>query len=950
MRGWTRRVPRAELEAQVAALGARQDELEKALASAEKRAARVPKLRDRVERLEQRLADARDRRIEEQRRVKRIERRAADDREALSADAAARVAAEKQARVEEQRRRKRAERDFDGRFRALAGAARHGLHGPAGGEVPATIIDDTRRRMAGASLVEALGAGEDPGTALVSYARAVGDVRGFWLPFSVARSFEEQPGWRDTGLLARAVAAFHARYREHAGNLMSEVPRELAWRLAAPEAAVLVLSGHARMRGLPAAHELAGAPVEDTLDVTETLMAAGETTLAAALLDALPVGTPDVADTAAARVRWLRDALGRAAAAEEVDAGTDAVRFGVVGYWHPQRSAASMNIGDYTQSVAALGHVLRCEDVELTGTSPLDEAGRELAARAREVSPRPSPRVPVQLVEVNRDASGWDAVPEDTWLIAFGWHSHAARLGRFGFPYHPNVRPIFVSFHCNRREMLTDEAIAYLREWGPVGCRDWYTVDLLTQLDVPAFFSGCLTTTIDGYFGPAPEDDETRGRAFVDVAAPAGAVRIAQEYDEVRDAGLAANLRESLAVLDSYRARFSEIVTSRLHCYLPSTSIGIDVDFKPKRRSDIRFEGLADASADDLAEMRGGIRDRLLAPVVTAILERRTPAEVLATWREITEPLVEEHAARRQAPVAWPALPFSLDDEAPAAAQVGDPAPRDAVDICMAFDSSYLAQLHTVTGAIVRHTERHVRLWLLHRDVDAQAAREFESAFPEVAVTWIDCSRVEHGQVTRMIAHISTSTMDRLLIPHLLPSVSRVLYLDLDLLPRADVGELFDIDLDGAPLAARPAGSDLHTSGFRDFVQVVTRIPKASSAGWDFMHAMHQRFAADFRPFNAGVLVMDLDRMREDGFTERFGALAGAYGLHDQDVLNAYAGADYRPLAAHWNHFPNREHVEDPRIVHWLGPAKPWGRAAVPYADEWRAAGAASRPGVPDRG
>ena len=32
---------------------------------------------------------------------------------------------------------------------------------------------------------------------------------------------------------------------------------------------------------------------------------------------------------------------------------------------------------------------------------------------------------------------------------------------------------------------------------GPVGCRDWTTVDLLLGAGVPAFFSGCLTTTVD---------------------------------------------------------------------------------------------------------------------------------------------------------------------------------------------------------------------------------------------------------------------------------------------------------------------------------------------------------------------------------------------------------------------------------------------------------------------
>ena len=46
----------------------------------------------------------------------------------------------------------------------------------------------------------------------------------------------------------------------------------------------------------------------------------------------------------------------------------------------------------------------------------------------------------------------------------------------------------------------TPEAIEYLMRYGPVGCRDWTTVYLLLSIGVPAFFSGCLTTTIDTVF------------------------------------------------------------------------------------------------------------------------------------------------------------------------------------------------------------------------------------------------------------------------------------------------------------------------------------------------------------------------------------------------------------------------------------------------------------------
>ena len=70
-------------------------------------------------------------------------------------------------------------------------------------------------------------------------------------------------------------------------------------------------------------------------------------------------------------------------------------------------------------------------------------------------------------------------IPPDTWMLAFGWFMHAIFELRYGFPFHRNLRPIFVSFHCNKRDLLTPEATDYLRACGPIGCRDWTTVDIL---------------------------------------------------------------------------------------------------------------------------------------------------------------------------------------------------------------------------------------------------------------------------------------------------------------------------------------------------------------------------------------------------------------------------------------------------------------------------------------
>ena len=139
-----------------------------------------------------------------------------------------------------------------------------------------------------------------------------------------------------------------------------------------------------------------------------------------------------------------------------------------------------------------------------TGDDGLGTLATELQARVQPSLRRPGTTGAVHLLAVDRDFSNAEAVPPGTWMVAFGWHMHPLYDLRYDFPYHPNVRPLFLSFHLNRLDMLSDAAQDYLRSHGPIGCRDWNTVFLLLSAGIDAFFTGCLTTTVDAVF-PARE-------------------------------------------------------------------------------------------------------------------------------------------------------------------------------------------------------------------------------------------------------------------------------------------------------------------------------------------------------------------------------------------------------------------------------------------------------------
>ena len=87
---------------------------------------------------------------------------------------------------------------------------------------------------------------------------------------------------------------------------------------------------------------------------------------------------------------------------------------------------------------------------------------------------------------------------------------------------------------------------------------------------------------------------------------------------------------------------------------------------------------------------------------------------------------------------------------------------------------------------------------------------------------------------------------------------------------------------------------------------------------------------------NAGVLVLDLDRMRRDDFTARYLGWVEVYGFHDQDTMLAYVGPDRAVLDPRWNAIPTVEDVRDPHLIHWASFGKPWDPELTFEQERWR--------------
>src|SRR5262245_49734247 len=194
---------------------------------------------------------------------------------------------------------------------------------------------------------------------------------------------------------------------------------------------------------------------------------------------------------------------------------------------------------------------------------------------------------------------------EDVAIIVNGWFSHSPE----NFCVQSRVTPLLVSLHFSRNvgtgalgisgtDALRQPAmIDYLNSWGPVGARDMATYELLRDLGVNAYFSGCLTLTLQR----SPEFDQQDYILCVDV--PDECVSyirrrtdrqmILQTAMTFRDTRPVERFRSAQELLDIYQKAHC-VVTTRLHCALPCLAYDVPVWLLDTAPDQERFRGLND--------------------------------------------------------------------------------------------------------------------------------------------------------------------------------------------------------------------------------------------------------------------------------------------------------------------------------------------------------------------
>ncbi len=257
------------------------------------------------------------------------------------------------------------------------------------------------------------------------------------------------------------------------------------------------------------------------------------------------------------------------------------------------------------------------------------------------------------------------------------------------------------------------------------------------------------------------------------------------------------------------------------------------------------------------------------------------------------------------------------------------------IDIVMAFDDAYAQHSAAAMASVLLNCDAtsNFRFHILDGGITSdkkekllklKKLRNFEIKFYNM--TKYDWSILPDNHI-----HTTVATYYRLRIVDILPqNVSKALYLDGDVIVEQDLKELWNIDISDTILGA---------------------VEDANGVNFGTRLGLTRQY------FNAGVLLLNLNRFRQIGLIKRVMRYVENNRerilCHDQDILNGLFNDQYKEIPLKWNvnNIMYRSTVDmkhtysdqdalitrkNPGIIHFTG-GKPWHWGWIPHplADEY---------------
>lgn len=235
--------------------------------------------------------------------------------------------------------------------------------------------------------------------------------------------------------------------------------------------------------------------------------------------------------------------------------------------------------------------------------------------------------------------------------------------------------------------------------------------------------------------------------------------------------------------------------------------------------------------------------------------------------------------------------------------------------------NSYGRHLGTTLLSVLKNSKEKWNVFIVYENLSEETkvklntiVKSYSSNIKYLEIRKKDLNRFKVGEGT----HLSSIVFARLFIPEFLKSEEKVIYLDCDIIVLKPLETLYEMDLKDKSIG-------VILDGKKDQKSSLSRL----------------NLSLDRTYFNAGVMVMDLKKLRENGkFLKTIDYCLNPdreLQLNEQDALNVIFENDYMINDIAWNYThgnseENSYSEKEIGIVHFTGDIKPWDcRSYSPY-------------------
>lgn len=229
------------------------------------------------------------------------------------------------------------------------------------------------------------------------------------------------------------------------------------------------------------------------------------------------------------------------------------------------------------------------------------------------------------------------------------------------------------------------------------------------------------------------------------------------------------------------------------------------------------------------------------------------------------------------------------------------------INICLSCDDNYVKYAGVAIASILANANEDDELYIYILDgkikTDSKNKILALKNIKNCSIEFIPINEKEFEDYKKVKNHsyISISTYYRLKLATLLPNIDKILYLDCDIIVNSSLSELFLSELENYIFA-----------GVKDI---------------DIAIRNNSNYV------NAGVLLMDLNKVRKNNIQEKFYSFAkenyNKIELGDQGIINEVLKGQIKIVDDKYNvqsecFIRRSSFTKNPAIVHFVGLKKPW--------------------------